>query len=158
MSVPKASVEVWAEEIWNRSWRARETIHHKYLRDLTSSTGDKVEGRESVPLKWSCHACNFLSNAQPSGRWIIESREWGFSGRERQSCVVEKESEGTQHGPESIAWTADRAVQVGHGGMWSRKQVTGWRNRPGGDGGLKVMMMEPRLEKSEYDVKNDKAV
>lgn len=122
MSVPKASVEVWAEEIWNRSWRARETIHHRYLRDLTSSTGDKVEGRESVPLKWSCHACNFLSNAQPSGRWI---REWGFSGRDRQSCVVEKESEGAQHGPESIAWTADRAVQVGHGGMWSRKQVTG---------------------------------
>lgn len=31
--------------------RERETIHHRYLRDLTSSTGDKVEGRESVPLK-----------------------------------------------------------------------------------------------------------
>lgn len=150
MSVPKDSVEVWAEEIWNRSWRAREMIHHRYLRCLTSSTGGKVEGRQSVPLKWSCHACNFLSSAQPSGRWITESREWGFSGRERQSFVVEKESEGAQHAPESIASMADSAVQVGHGGMWSRMGVTGWRNRTGGDGGLKVMRMEPRLEKREW--------
>ena len=150
MSVPKDSGEVWAAEIWNRSWRVREMIHHRYLRYLTSSTGDKVEGRESVPLKWSCHACNFLSNAQPSGRWIIESREWGFPGWERQSCEVEKESEGAQHALESIAWMADSAVQLGHRGTWSRMGVTGWRNRTGGDGGLKVMMMEPRLEKSEW--------
>lgn len=127
MSVPKDS-EVWAEEIWNRSWRAREMIHHRYLRCLTSSTGGKVEGRESVPLKWSCHACNFLSSAQPSWRWITESREWGFSGRERQSCVVEKESEGAQHAPESIASMADRLGWIDRSSIkccpgWARRDV-----------------------------------
>ena len=63
---PEDSVRIWAEEIWKRSWRVKQMIHLRYLRYLTSSTGNKMEG--SVPLKWFFCACNSLSNAQPSIR------------------------------------------------------------------------------------------
>ena len=63
---PEDSVRMWAEEIWKRSWRVKQMIHLRYLRYLTSSTGNKMEG--SVPLKWFFCACNSLSNAQPSIR------------------------------------------------------------------------------------------
>ena len=43
---PEDSVRIWAEKIWKRSWRVKQMIHLRYLRYLTSSTGNKMEGRE----------------------------------------------------------------------------------------------------------------